>query len=68
MGEKISINQERDYALRLTEVQIINRDHEGNEAQGVIVNCHDNGEITVREVVTWEDGLPGGAVVDQTDG
>ena len=52
--EKISVNHERDSALRLTEVQIINRDREGNEAQGIIVCCHDSGRITVGEVIEWQ--------------
>lgn len=65
--EKISINRERDRSLRLTEVQIINRDHGWNDAQGVIVKCHDDGTITLGDIVSWRDPLPGVGAVDQCD-
>ena len=51
--KNIFVAFERDTARRLTEVQIINSDRDGNEVQGVIINCQDNGEITVNENPGW---------------
>ena len=46
--DHISIEFERDASLRACEVLIINSNvRNGEEGEGVMLRCHDNGKITV---------------------
>lgn len=48
---KISIEFERNAALRAIKVVIINRDHNGNEGEVIAFNCLDNGGIGSYELI-----------------
>lgn len=43
--KNISVEFERDAALRCWEVVIINHDRTGEEKQGIVLQCSDNGDI-----------------------
>lgn len=52
---KITVEFNRDASMRLTEIVIVNFDREGDERQGTIVWCYDNG--TIRGGVDLHEGV-----------
>ena len=55
-NKNISIEYQRDAALRLTELVVINRDRDGQET-GVAIMCTDKGNIRISQPVKLQEGV-----------